>query len=247
MCCFSGKVRRVSATNIFAKSAASGRQVVVYQMFVDAKDELAMILPLPVAMGSGEHALRFISLQEYPAFFQDMAKGFAATGRSKGFGGLGSASSGALEVVSVGEFEASYVPTVRDFGRLDPRFRLPDGSFEQLPQYKNYGFAVFKLKPGATTVHPMAFSFPRRDPRALFFPTIHIHDGKVHATATFDHTLYCQKYPSDTFKLTNWTESPSLSHSFMPIDKTQGLVASGLHCYSLDIHGRRRNEDTILT
>ncbi|MCA9590479.1 MAG: hypothetical protein KC657_34485 [Myxococcales bacterium] len=39
--------------------------------------------------------------------------------------------------------------------------------------------------------HPMAFEFPRRDAR-LFFPTVHVHDGEVHATAEFDHTLYAQ-------------------------------------------------------
>ncbi len=48
-------------------------------------------------------------------------------------------------------------------------------------------------RPAATReYHPMAFEFPRRDPSQLFFPTVHVHDGKVHETAHFDHSLYCQ-------------------------------------------------------
>ena len=37
----------------------------------------------------------------------------------------------------------------------------------------------------------MAFDFPRAA-KKLFFPTVHIHDGKVHDKADFDHALYCQ-------------------------------------------------------
>ena len=48
------------------------------------------------------------------------------------------------------------------------------------------------MPPRTRTVHPMAFEFPRRAPAALFFPTVHIHDGEVHETAMFDHRLYCQ-------------------------------------------------------
>jgi hypothetical protein len=38
----------------------------------------------------------------------------------------------------------------------------------------------------------MALSFPVREGGKLFFPTVHIHDGKVHPTERFDHTLYAQ-------------------------------------------------------
>ena len=79
------------------------------------------------------------------------------------------------------------MPTVKDFARLDERFKLPPSTWDDLPGYKDYGFAVFKLKKGEQKVHPMAFEFPRGDTRKLFFPTVHIHDGKVHQTAGFDH------------------------------------------------------------
>ena len=62
------------------------------------------------------------------------------------------ASASKLEVVRVGNFEASFVPTQKDFSRLDERFRLPKAAWKLLPAYESYGFAVFKLKPGAMKV-----------------------------------------------------------------------------------------------
>lgn len=64
---------------------------------------------------------------------------------------------------------------------------------------------------GATRkYHPMAFEFPRRDASSLFFPTKHVHDGAVHATAEFDHSLYCQvpAGASATTDDTAWQVSP---------------------------------------
>jgi hypothetical protein len=51
MCCFSRPVISVSATNIFARAAEDGRQFLVYSMTLNAKDDLAMVLPLPVKIG----------------------------------------------------------------------------------------------------------------------------------------------------------------------------------------------------
>jgi len=46
-----------------------------------------------------------------------------------------------------------------------------------LPIYEDFGFAVFKLRAGLKRIHSMALEFPRRDPKSLFFPTVHVHDG----------------------------------------------------------------------
>src|SRR5690606_13087928 len=97
-----------------------------------------------------------------------------------------------LEVVEVGSFVASFVPTVKDFSRLDEQFRLPAQTWDKLPEYRDFGFAVFKLKKGSRKVHPMAFEFARANPIRLFFPTVHIHDGTVKPTARFHHVLFCQ-------------------------------------------------------
>jgi hypothetical protein len=244
MCCFSRPVQSVSATNIFARSAEGGRQYLVYSMKLRAKEELAMVLPLPIKPGSGEKAISFIDLKDYAEFFDDLSKGFPVPltkgplSRSLGAPPKPEAK---LEVVTVGSFEASFVPTMADFSRLDERFRLPSGTWEKLPTYRNHGFAVFKLKPGESKVHPMAFSFPRAHPAELFFPTVHIHDGKVHDRADFDHALYCQG--ADTGM--RWQESPQPASMFMRgIDRSQGIVDGKAHVYRKRLVGTYTNQDT---
>jgi hypothetical protein len=245
MCCFSRRVQKVADTSIFARAGKDSKQFLVYSMLLAAKEDLAMILPIPTPKDSKEEAVRFISLKEYPTFFIDMAKPFLpppgrTLGRDKD---KAPPAAGKLKVVDVGSFEASFVPAVKDFERLDERFRLPKGTWDKLPDYKAYGFAVFKLKTGEKKVHPMAFEFPRANPRRLFFPTVHIHDGEVHKTAMFDHALYCQVKGED---VTAWKESPQLAVSFMKIDKTAGIVDKEGHVYRLAIKGRKPNRDTWL-
>ncbi|MAB88916.1 MAG: hypothetical protein CMJ90_05605, partial [Planctomycetes bacterium] len=174
MCCFSGPVDRVAETNIFARESRKGHQFIVYSMTLETSADVAMILPLPVPVGSGEKAVTFINLEEYNGFFADAHRGFPRP-RSKSATDLRAVrpSEQQLEVVSVGSFEASFVPTVADFARLDKRFRLPDGTFEKLPGYRDWGFAVFKLKKGKKKIHPMALEMPTRWPKKLFFPTVH--------------------------------------------------------------------------
>src|SRR5437870_10019201 len=133
-------------------------------MTLDARKELAMILPLPVKTPAAENDVEFIDLQGYPNFFADLEQGFPNGRNSNALGDSAShASAATLKVLQVGSFEASFVPTITDFSRLDERFRLPENVWGNLPAYGAYGFAVFKLKPGAMTVHPMAFSFPRQN------------------------------------------------------------------------------------
>jgi hypothetical protein len=90
---------------------------------------------------------------------------------------------------------------------------------DEASRYRDHGFAVFKLKPGEAKIHPMAFSFPRRDTKTLFFPTVHIHDGKVHPKAGFDHGLYCQPLEHEPLQLRDWRESTGHAKSFMNVNK----------------------------
>jgi hypothetical protein len=248
MCCFSRPIQSVSATNIFARSGADGRQFLVYSMTLKAKEELAMVLPLPVKPGSGEKAVSFIDLKDYPDFFADLRRGFpeplaAAATRTRA---LGAAPPPKLEVVTVGSFEASFVPTVADFSRLDERFRLPPGTWDKLPAYRDHGFAVFKLKSGESKIHPMAFSFPRANATELFFPTVHIHDGKVHERARFDHVLYCQRGGTDQFNLLDWEESFRPAAAFMQLRKAKDILDGAEHCYKRVLTGTLSNKDLIL-
>ena len=248
MCCFSGNVTFVRGTRIFARITEVGRQAIVYQMEFGAKQDLAMILPLPVAKGADEKAVKFIDLSGYPAFFDDLNSGFPVPrSRDNLSNPAPEAAGGVLTVEKVGSYEASFVPAVKDFGRLDPRFRLPADAWKALPQYADHGFAVFKLKPGEQKVHPMAFTFPTRHPEQLFFPTVHIHDGKVHPQEDFDHALYCQVARTGLFGMLRWQESERLASSFMKPDKAQQLIVADAHVYRRSLVGKMKNEDIILS
>lgn len=248
MCCFSRPVQSVSATKIFSRDAGNGKQFLVYSMTYRAGEDLAMVLPLPTPPGVKEDAVQFVDLHGYPKFFDHLSNGFPeppVTGGILTRARNMPAARAPLAVVEVGSFEASFVPTVKDFSRLDPRFRMPEGIWDKLPQYKQAGFAVFKLRKNVTSVHPMAFVFPRADAQKLFFPTVHIHDGKVHNTAHFDHILYCQ-VGQDHGKAWGWDESPQLASSFMVVSESKGIIDGESHCYKKSLTGNLKNQDTYL-
>lgn len=249
MCCFTRPVKSVSDTKIFARMSAKGRQFVVYSMQVSAAEPLAMVLPIPVAEGTKESAVQFLNLSKYPQFFADMETGFPAyppMGAVTASSDVMRASAAPLKVQQVGSYEASFVPTVKDFSRLDERFRLPTKSFAKLKGYAKFGFAVFKLKKGLQKVHPMAFEFPSSSPARLFFPTVHIHDGEVHAKARFDHDLYCQPGADHRLKLLEWRESSGLAGQFMKMNLAKDLVLAGEHCYKRVLRGNLANTDTFV-
>lgn len=246
MCCFSGRVDKVADTNIFARAAKAGRQYLVYSMRFQAAADVAMILPIPTPKASAEDAVKFLNLEKYPEFFTDMASGFPAP-RAKGRGPALAGGVGApkLAVVEVGRFVASFVPMVKDFARLDERFRLPTATWDALPRYKDWGFAVFQLRKGEgeQKVHPMAFEFPSTDPKRLFFPTVHIHDGKVHEKARFDHWLYCQA----NGLFVRWEESPQPAGMFVRKHKeANGIVDPEAHVYRRRLAGVLANEDWVV-
>ena len=246
MCCFTGIVESVNSTQIFARPAANGRQFLVYHMQYQAKEPLAMVLPIPTPAGSADDAVKFINLEEYEHFFSDLRNGFPAPKAARGAPAAGAVPppKAELPVVEVGSFEASFVPRIADFARLDARFRLADGVWEKLPGYKDFGFAVFKLKEGNPKLHPMALEFPRTDAKRIFFPTVHIHDGEVHAAADFDHTLYLQ--PSGSRPPRTWEESPQPASMFMDAKKVKGLIAADEHVYRAGIRGKQKNQDTLV-
>lgn len=213
---FSGRVPAVSGTRIYAgprDEAASAYQRIAYQMTAAVPDSLAMVLPIPTPPNPAEDAVTFVDMSSCAWFFTQLDTLFPAEqttvmGAPLARGGFGPPQN--LVVHDVGDFEASFVPSLSDFARLDERFRLPDEVWSKLPQYADWSFCVFKLKPqpgqkkGLFSFfssdppppprkhHPMAFDFPRRNPHEIFFPTVHVHDGEVHDTADFDHSLYVQ-------------------------------------------------------
>lgn len=259
MCCFSLRVRFVGSTKIFARGLPDGRQLLAYSMDVEVERELAMVLPLPVPRGCGDDAVEFLSLDGYDRFFDDLAAAFPPSHllapQAKSRSPLAHASPPKLVVHEVGQFEASFVPSRADFARLDERFRMPEEVFQEAAEVRDYGFAVFRLKPkkrgllGFFTkrqrVHPMAFSFPRRNPGALFFPLLHAHDGRVPSTAAFDHLLYAQPDPL-LRALLPWIPSSKALDVHVDTARARGLVAEGEPGCVLPVFGQLPNADWSL-
>jgi hypothetical protein len=234
MCIFTGTVNSVRNTKIFAAMLPNGRQGLIYEMNLHMEQSLAMVLPLPV---NGTSDAEFVDLSKYSDFFSDLELGFPDDALSLSLGAPGT-----LAVQLVGSFEASYVPSIQDFDRLDPRFRLPPRIWQGLPQYAEYGFAVFKLRPNTRKIHPMALHFPTRMPDKLFFPTTHVHDGTLPERAGFDHSLFLQRLSAPA----GWLRSMHPAGSFVETGKTGGLVAPDLHCYRKVLSGELHNGDTLV-
>jgi hypothetical protein len=255
MCVFTGSVSAMSSTAIFARPCDRGRQVLVYRMALITRTEVAMVLPLPVPPGSADNAVQFIDLSDYPEFFDDLDLAFPPEVTSLGQE-MRQSMGAHLVVHDVGFFEASFVPTRRDFSRLDQRFRLPDDVWQALPGYDDWGFAVFKLKSMArrTDVHPMAFDFPQRNPDRLFCPTVHVHNGRVEPWATFDHQLYCQDV--DETRLDRWcgsfqSKSPWKQSSValsevLDADRAGGIARLDRPCHRVPISGSYANVDVVI-
>lgn len=232
---------RVSGTRIYGR-VEGDRQALVYSMHLAVSSEVAMVLPLPVAAGSGEDAVRFVDLSGHPTLFDDLEALFLVP-QTQGLGVARSKSLGAprptLAVHGVGAFDASYVPSVADFDRLDPRFRLSPEVWSALPHARDHGFAVFVLRPGDARVHPMALWFPTRDPARVFFPTVHVHDGRVHERAHFDHALFWQgTQRGDEGDGTSFCAlGPAAS------ERSRGVLAGSEHVRVRRMRGEHANRD----
>ncbi len=227
MCMFSGRqpALHVSKTRIFARVERT-HQCLIYSMQLASSEEVAMILPVPVIANAPEDAMSFVDLSGYPALFDELALLFAPpparlAPQSRSFSPELSAKT--LVVHEVGAFGASFVPRLADFTRLDPRFRLPETVWSAMPQYADWGFAVFQLAKGDTKIHPMAFHFPTREPSRVFFPTVHVHDGSVHEHAEFDHELYWQDSSAPSIDAVSHTPASTLL-----TERSKGFIQSGL-------------------
>lgn len=253
----------VSSTNIFAR-ADGDAQFLVYSMNVASTEPVAMILPLPVPADSPEDAVDFLDLKAYSGFFRDVVACFPPIQFPAARGGFDGPAPQALEaplkVHQAGDFEASFVPRLQDFHRLDPRFRIDESIWEALPAYRDWGFAVFQLRdlggakpsfwsrlfgkqtrPDPKTIHPMAFRFPRRHPDRLFFPTVHVHDGELHETERFDHSLFWQT--SDDAPMTTGIEYSNPAKSHVDLDRALGIVDGEVGFHRRQLVGTRTNQD----
>ncbi len=263
MCIFTKPVVSVSNTNIFARLLPDNWQYLVYQMQFKTRDKNAMVLPLPVQLpATDDKTLEFISLKQHPNFFEELNSGFPLMSPPKTRGRNSKDLTQDLEVHEVGDFIASFVPTVADFSRLDPQFRVPRESWDKIPRYSDYGFAVFQLKSLEGQPHPMAFKFRSRlnqtDNQSLFFPTVHIHDGEVHRLEKFDHTLFLQDPAFDDacgdYKqyrqlvpdpITGYVRSKWPVKEFCNAKSSQGILDGNALLHRRDMRGRFENVDVL--
>lgn len=201
-------------------------------MDYDAENDLALIVPLPVASTSAD-AVRFIDLSDYPEFFADIEKGFPYTR-----GGIPESGS-PRKRAKAASIESSFVATQEALAQLDEKFRIPQETWNHLPEYNDFGFAVFQLSANAHTVPPLAIEFTMRTPNLLYFPTVHIHDGTVPQEAPFDHDLFCQARAG-------WLRSYDVAASFIDMDSAQGVVDGGERVSRMTVQGLHPNSDIIV-
>ncbi|WP_395140222.1 hypothetical protein [Armatimonas sp.] len=232
----------VADTNLFARLTGRGTQFLVYQMRYQAAQPTAMILPLPVALPAREDSIRWMNLKNYPEFFTHLAAKFPERQPiSLGCSAAETAAAvkSALPVHAVGDFVTSFVPTLADFDRLDPRFTLPKSVWAQFPQCHDYGFAVIQLAKLGGTPHPIAFEFPTRWSDKLFYPTIHIHDGVAHREEHFHHAIYSQGMGA------HGGRSEGRTSEGVQLERTQGIVLDE-PLWRIQMLGTYENKDVIL-
>ncbi len=259
MCCFSGRVARVENTRIFARRVDGRTQALAYAMSVSAAEDLAMVLPLPTDPAVGEDAVSFVDLSAAPELFDALNTLYPT--RAKGLAPQAlRASRQTLAVHTVGAFEASFVPAPEDFDRLDPRFRLAPSIADALCTRERFGFAVFQLRgltpaapvpwwrrilssasapsPRAQAFHPMGLTFCSRAPESLFLPTVHVHDGTLPDTASFDHTLFVQGEVDDE----DWRRSASSPNDDL-VRRAKGLLTGSELVWRREMKGELPNRD----
>lgn len=181
MCMFNGEVKEVKNTKIFVSPLMDGvNQVTIYSNEVKLVGgrKNAMVLPIPNPTNQ-QDKIQLVSMENYPTIFNDLSKLFSEfSTKQKGFAlRSNSQSYKTLEVVEVGSYSCSIVPSLVDFDRLDT------GVFSLNPKLKNvlqeyypsgYSFLVCKIK-RSEKFHPIAYIHPK-PANSLFVPTRHFHD-----------------------------------------------------------------------
>ncbi|MFO0939334.1 MAG: hypothetical protein U0930_01065 [Pirellulales bacterium] len=228
-------------------------------MQYDSQEQNAMILPIPTVKNASEDSVKFFNFEAYPNFFQDLARSFPMLSPPPMASRADSKlvpNEKPLQVHKVGNFVASVVPSVDDFRRLDPLFSIAPDVWAKIPVYSDYSFVVFKFDELAGKPHPMAFEFKTRHENQIFFPTVHIHDGEVHAEEHFDHALYCQdqkldavvgRYTEKPDPATQWTRSQQAASKTVKIAKSHDVVDGDLLLHRKIIQGNWPNQDVFVS
>jgi hypothetical protein len=83
-----------------------------------------------------------------------------------------------------------------------------------------------------------------------FFPTVHIHEGKIESSAHFDHSLYCQaEWQQNGWEISRdkpYDRNPISAKPLMSIAGTKGIVNSDTVIQKRRLHGLYPNKDVFL-
>jgi hypothetical protein len=85
----------------------------------------------------------------------------------------------------------------------------------------------------------MALTFRTRTPGTLFLPTVHVHDGTLPETASFDHTLFVQGSADESWYPSAAPPSDAL------VRRAQGVLAGGERVWRLNLKGELPNRDVL--
>lgn len=196
--CIISKPARVSNTSIFVSlNATHAEQLTVYSNKVATQAGAVMILPVP-----NPQTIRFIDLSNFTTIFDELRAPFQQLSFSLSYSTNGARARGTLDVVRVGGYAATVVPSAGDFDRLSvSEFgSIARGLVDMLAsKYPQFGFVVCKLAANATTrYHPIAYAHRPLGNSQLFAPTFHVHNNHANGNDAFveeraphwDHEIY---------------------------------------------------------
>lgn len=108
-----------------------------------------------------------------------------------------------LEVIRVGSYDVSIVPTIQDFSLLDEEHFVLDPNLAKLfaQRYEtDSAFVVCRLRHGEK-FHPIAYTSSVRKDGSLFVPTYHYHGHPSETKPDWDHVIYAMGNPLATFRM----------------------------------------------
>lgn len=190
MCMIDGEINAVATTRLFVMPSKDGRrQLTVYSNTVDSPSSNVMCLPVP-----NPSSVVFETV--YNDLFDDCKASFLqAEGMSftnyETFEESDDDSHRYLKIQSHGSYEVVLVPTLKDLDRIPPTFvTLSDQIKTYLRANYSEGATVFgillcKLRPGAVSYEPFAYSHALQASGNLFIPTRHYHIEKSSAPELF--------------------------------------------------------------
>ena len=251
MCIILARVESVSNTQLYISSSKTKeRQLVIYTNKVTSPDSNAMILPVPNPL-----SVELLNFRHYKDIFEDCQKCFRHYDDTRHLYATRSLACSAsdshrpvLPVYTIGSYQASIVPSLDDFDRLNTnilRVNPEVASLLRKTYDSEFGFLVCQLKRGNHQYHPFAYTHSIHSNRLLFVPTLHYHLGEKGSSADWDHTIYSPMTDLFTNYGYSYVNSSSVQWDLLPSEyqwARKGGVSFNRHV----IKGYSKNKDLWL-